>query len=213
MPTIGWLDDQLLGPNDEVIIEVGELWRSMPHDVSNALAATATAVAAGAALDGVHDTLRDFAGLPHRVEFVLESDGVRWYDDSKATVPHATLAAVRGFDSVVLIVGGRNKGLDLAPLAGALPNVRAVIAIGEAAPEIQAVFEGRVPIASVAVERGAAGIDDAVVAAAGLARPGDVVLLSPGCASFDWFRSYRQRGEAFRAAVLRHLDRTHEVTS
>ncbi len=206
-------DGQLLGPHDEQIIEVGELWRSMPHDVSNALAAAATAVAAGAGLDGVHDTLRDFAGLPHRVEFVLESGGVRWYDDSKATVPHATLAAVRGFDSVVLIVGGRNKGLDLAPLADAMPNVRAVVAIGEAAPEIEAVFQGRVPVERVAVERGASGIDDAVRAAAAVAQAGDVVLLSPGCASFDWFSSYRQRGEAYRAAVTRHVERAHEVTS
>jgi UDP-N-acetylmuramoylalanine--D-glutamate ligase len=205
-------DGELLGPHGEQIIEVNDLWRALPHDVSNALAATATAVAGGAGLDGVHETLRDFRGLPHRVEYVAEFAGVRWFDDSKATVPHATLAAVRGFDSVVLIAGGRNKGLDLTSLADAMPRVRAVVAIGEAAPDIVSVFQGRVPVERVGADRGPAGMDDAVEAAAALARAGDVVLLSPGCASFDWFGSYRERGDAFRTAIGRFFDRTHEVS-
>jgi UDP-N-acetylmuramoylalanine--D-glutamate ligase len=117
-------------------------------------------------------------------------------------VPHATLAAVRAFESVVLIAGGRNNGLDLRPLADSSDRVRAVIAIGEAADEVQQAFGDRVPVASVT-----SNIDDAVAAADEIAQTGDVVLLSPGCASFDWFVSYKQRGDAFRAATNRHFDR------
>jgi UDP-N-acetylmuramoylalanine--D-glutamate ligase len=120
---------------------------------------------------------------------------VSWYDDSKATAPHATLAAVRGFDSVVLIAGGRNKGLDLHELAAAAERLRAVVAIGDAAPEVEAVFTGVVPV------RTATSMDEAVAAAHELARPGDTVLLSPGCASFDWYRSYGERGDDFARAV------------
>jgi UDP-N-acetylmuramoylalanine--D-glutamate ligase len=199
-------DGQLVGPNGDAIVGVDELSRAMPHDVSNALAAAATAIAAGAGVDPVHDVLHAFQGLPHRVELIGEWNGVRWYDDSKATVPHATLAAVRAFDSVVLIAGGRNKGLDLSRLADAADRVRAVVAIGEAAEDVERAFAGM-----VTVERVESGIDEAVAVADGLAASGDVVLLSPGCASFDWFRSYRQRGEAFRAAVARHFKETPEV--
>jgi UDP-N-acetylmuramoylalanine--D-glutamate ligase len=198
-------DGELLGPTGDVIIAVDELSRSMPHDVSNALAATATAIAAGAGVDAVHDVLHTFEALPHRVELVGEFNGVRWFDDSKATVPHATLAALRAFDSVVLIAGGRNKGLDLGPLADAGGRVRAVVAIGEAAHEVERAFSGQAPIEIVQTD-----MDEAVAVADGLAEPGDVVLLSPGCASFDWFSSYRQRGDAFRAAVGRRFE-TPEV--
>jgi UDP-N-acetylmuramoylalanine--D-glutamate ligase len=141
------------------------------------------------------------------VELVGESGGVRWFDDSKATAPHATLAALGGFDSVVLIAGGRNKGLDLTPLAQSADHVRAVVAIGEAGPEIEAVFSGRAPVETIPASRGAAGMIDAVAAAGAMARRGDAVLLSPGCASFDWFSSYRARGDAFRAAVEARLAR------
>lgn len=199
-------DGQLRAPSGEVVAAVGELWRSLPHDVSNALAATATAVAAGAHIDAVQEVLRSFQGLPHRVELIGEWRGVRWYDDSKATVPHATLAAVRGFESVVLIAGGRNKGLDLTPLAEASERLRGVVAIGEAGDDVERAFGDRVP-----VERVHSGIDDAVVAADSIAQRGDVVLLSPGCASFDWFTSYKHRGDAFRAAVGRHFDETPEA--
>lgn len=199
--------DDLVDPSGQQIIEVGELWRAMPHDVSNALAAAATATAAGASLDAVHDTLHGWSGLPHRVELVADRDGIRWYDDSKATVPHATLAAMRCFDSVVLIAGGRNKGLDLAPLGQAGTRVRAVVAIGEAGPEVEAVFAGQAPVETIPASRGASGMVDAVAAAGAMARPGDAVLLSPGCASFDWFSSYRARGDAFRAAVEARLAR------
>jgi UDP-N-acetylmuramoylalanine--D-glutamate ligase len=136
------------------------------------------------------------------VELVGEASGVRWYDDSKATTPHAALAAVGGFDSVVLIAGGRNKGLDLRVLAAAAPRLRGVVAIGEAAAEIVATFAGDVPV----VEAGS--MADAVRAASELAQPGDVVLLSPACASFDWYASYAARGDDFQAHVRARLEGT-----
>jgi UDP-N-acetylmuramoylalanine--D-glutamate ligase len=185
-------------PDGTRLVALDELPRAMPHDIANALAASVAAVAAGAEVDAVRQVLRTFIGLPHRVQLIAEADGVRWYDDSKATTPHATLAAVRGFDSVVLVAGGRNKGLDLSVLAAAAPPVRAVVAIGEAADEIAAALDGRCPIRKVTT-----GIDDVVATAARMARPGDVVLLSPGCTSFDWFGSYAERGDAFAAAVRR----------
>ncbi|HEY6533544.1 MAG TPA: UDP-N-acetylmuramoyl-L-alanine--D-glutamate ligase [Acidimicrobiales bacterium] len=186
-------------PDGTLLVDVDELPRAMPHDVTNALAASVAALAAGAELEAVRTVLRGFAGLPHRVQLVAEADGVRWYDDSKATTPHATLAAVAGFDSVVLVAGGRNKGLDLSVLGGAVPPVRAVVAMGEAADEVAAGFAGRCPV------RVATDIDAVVADAAGLAEPGDAVLLSPGCTSFDWFGSYAERGDAFAAAVRRLL--------
>jgi UDP-N-acetylmuramoylalanine--D-glutamate ligase len=195
-------DGWLRGPGGR-LVEATRLPRSMPHDVANALAASAAALAAGATADGVRAALVAHAPLPHRLTLVAYSGGVRWYDDSKATNPHAAAAAVSSFDSVVLIAGGRNKGLDLSELAQAAGPIRAVVAIGEAAPEVQAAFEGVRPVAH------ATTMDEAVAAAAALARTGDVVLLSPGCASFDWYRSYAERGDDFARAVHALLEAPH----
>ena len=192
--TVG--DGVLRLPDGTTLVAVDELARALPHDISNALAAAVAALAAGAELEAVRTVLRRFGGLPHRVEFVAELEGVRWYDDSKATTPHAVTAAIRGFDSVVLIAGGRNKGLDLSELARSTPPVRAVVAIGEAAAEVAEVFAGRCD--TVVIDT---NMHDAVAAAEAFARPGDSVLLSPGCASFDWFGSYGERGDAFAAEV------------
>ena len=194
----GWLR----GPTGP-ILEVAALARSLPHDVSNALAAAAAALEAGATVEGVRTALAGFAPLPHRLTLVAYAGGVRWYDDSKATNPHAAVAAVRGFESVVLLAGGRNKGLDLGELAVVADRVRAVVAMGEAAPEVAAAFAGRVPV------RTADSMAAAVTAAAEAAQPGDVVLLSPGCASFDWYRSYAERGDDFAAAVHNLLEARH----
>ena len=187
--------DRLVLADGSVLAEVAELPRALPHDLANALAAAATACAGGATVEGAHAALVAFRGLPHRVTLVGEAGGVRWYDDSKATAPHATLAAVAGFESVVLIAGGRNKGLDLSALATAAEHVRAVVAIGESAADVAEAFDGIRPV------RPAASMDEAVAAAAALARPGDVVLLSPACASFDWYGSYAERGDDFVRAV------------
>ncbi|HZB71679.1 MAG TPA: UDP-N-acetylmuramoyl-L-alanine--D-glutamate ligase [Acidimicrobiales bacterium] len=194
--------EELVGP-DGPVLAVGELARDLPHDRANALAAAATADAAGAAPDAVAAVLRSFRGLPHRITPVGEHGGVRWLDDSKATDPHAAVTAVRGFDSVVLVAGGRNKGLDLSVLAGEAGRLRAVVAIGEAAPEVAAAFAGSAVPVSVATS-----MDDAVARARAAARPGDVVLLSPGCASYDWYGGYGERGDDFARAVAEELART-----
>ncbi len=187
--------DRLVMPDGATLLRVGAMWRSLPHDLANALAAAATALAAGASIDAVRTTLRSFRGLPHRLSFLAEHQGVAYYDDSKATDPHAAAAAVAGFASVVLIAGGRNKGLDLSPLAALADRVRAVVAIGEAGGEIERVFAGLVPVTV------ATSMDEAVAASRATARAGDAVLLSPGCASFDWYSSYGERGDDFARAV------------
>jgi UDP-N-acetylmuramoylalanine--D-glutamate ligase len=185
----------LVGPDGEEVVAVSDLQRSAPHDLANALCAIAIARAAGADTGGCRHALVEFVGLPHRMQLVGESAGVRFYDDSKATTPGAVLACLAAFDTAVLVAGGRNKGLDLSELAAAAPRLRAVVAIGEAAPELAAVFDGRCPVVM------ASSMDDAVAAAAAIAHPGDAVALSPGCASFDWYRSYAQRGEDFARCV------------
>lgn len=189
--------ENLVGPGEEVIISTRDLPRSLPHDRVNALAAAAAALCAGADLGACRSVLACFEGLPHRVELVAEADGIKFYDDSKATTPASVLAALSGFDSVVLIAGGRNKGLDLSELGEGRGRLRTVVAMGEAADEIAAAFGGR---ASVPVIR-ASSMADAVRAAAQAAEHGDTVLLSPGCTSFDWYSSYAERGEDFTRLV------------
>jgi UDP-N-acetylmuramoylalanine--D-glutamate ligase len=129
------------------------------------------------------------------MQLVGEHAGVHYVDDSKATNVHATLAAVDGLHGVVLLAGGRNKGLDLGELRVISPRLRAVVAIGEAAAEVEDVFAGEVPVTL------AHSMREAVHAAAQLARVGDTVLLSPSCASFDWYVSYAARGDDFALAV------------
>jgi UDP-N-acetylmuramoylalanine--D-glutamate ligase len=191
---------RLVGPDGVVVLEVGDLPRALPHDVANALAAVAVARVGGASLDGCRQALMTTGPLPHRVSLVGAGHGVTWYDDSKATTPASVVAAVAGFPSVVLIAGGRNKGLDLGALAVTAPPVHDVVAIGEAAPEVEAAFAGVVPVSV------APSMEGAVEAAARLARAGDAVLLSPGCASFDWYSSYAARGDDFARTVRRRID-------
>jgi len=190
-------DGFLVQPDGTHLLAVADLPRSLPHDRANALAAAATALGVGADLDGVRTALAAFSGLHHRVELVGEWDGVAWFDDSKATTPHATMAALAGFDDVVLIAGGRNKGLDLGTLAGGADRIRSVVAIGEASDEVAAAFAGRRPVAV------ATDMDEAVALARSATGGAGTVLLSPGCASFDWYRSYGERGDAFATAVRR----------
>jgi UDP-N-acetylmuramoylalanine--D-glutamate ligase len=190
---------RLVAPGGAVLVEAARMRRALPHDVANGLAAAACALAAGATAEGCRRALENFETLPHRVQLIGESGGVRWYDDSKATTPASVLAAVAGFDSVVLIAGGRNKGLNLGALAETAPPVRTVIAIGEAVDDVERAFAGRVPVTR------AGSMADAVAVAASQSREGDVVLLSPGCASFDWYRSYGERGDDFAQLVSTHL--------
>ena len=188
-------DGWIVTPGRERIIEVGTLPRRLPHDVSNAAAACAAAMEAGAQAEGCASALMEFTGLPHRLEPIGEADGVRWFNDSNATTPTSVLAALRSFPSVVLIAGGKNKGTDLGVLRAESARIRSVVAIGDAAPDVKAAFDGATPVVV------AGSMDDAVVAAQRAAKSGDAVLLSPGCASFDWYRSYGERGDDFRRAV------------
>jgi UDP-N-acetylmuramoylalanine--D-glutamate ligase len=185
----------LMGPDGLVIVDVDGLPRSLPHDLVDALCACAAALAAGATAEGCRRALEAFGGLPHRVELVGEARGVRFYDDSKATTPGAVLAALGGFDHAVLIAGGRNKGLDLSVLGSAAGRLRGVVAIGEAAPEVVAAFRDQAPVVE------ASSMAEAVGAAVAMAEAGDAVLLSPACASFDWYSSYKERGDDFTRCV------------
>lgn len=179
----------------EELVEISELRRTQPHELSNCLAAAAVAMAGGAHRKGVRAALLSWTGLPHRAVLVAESNGVRFIDDSKATTPHAVCAAVRSVGRAVLIAGGRNKGVDLGPMAEAAGKLRSVVAIGEAASEVKQVFADLCPVTA------AGSMEEAVRIAAELARPGDAVLLSPGCASFDWYSSYAERGSHFSLLV------------
>ncbi len=167
-----------------------------PVFLVDAAAAGTAAQALGATVAGIEEALREFRPPDHRRRVVGTWGGVTWVDDSKATNPHAVIAAVRSYPSVVLIGGGRNKGLDVGAI-GAEPNVRHVIGIGEAGPEIAGAARSGVLAAS---------LEEAVAFADELALPGDTVLLGPGCASFDMFRSYAHRGEVFSAAVRRRKE-------
>ena len=185
---------ELIGPGGP-FADVAGLWRALPHDIEAALAVAASATHVGATTDAVAQACHEFRGLPHRISPVGEIDGSVYYDDSKATTPHATLAALRGFGAVVLIAGGQNKGVDLAEMTVGAAPVVAVVAIGDASDEIAEAFSAThlVEIAS--------DMDDAVRRARRLAAGGVPVLLSPGCASFDWYGSYHERGEDFIRAV------------
>jgi UDP-N-acetylmuramoylalanine--D-glutamate ligase len=160
------------------------------------------AAAAGAALEygvepaAVARALRGFTPLAHRLQVVAEVGGVTYIDDSKATNPHATLAALRGMSGVVLIAGGRAKNIDLTPLADAAESLSAVVALGEAAAEIEAVFGDFVTVERVSSMRAA------VERARARAAPGGSVLLSPACASLDMYESYAARGDDFARAVM-----------
>lgn len=168
------------------------------HNLENILASVAVGLILGVDEGTMAEALSTFKPLPHRVEFVREFCGVKFYDDSKATNPHATLKALEAMEGpVVLIAGGQNKGLDLTALRARAEKVRAVVAIGEAAEEVEEAFRGIAPVWK------ASDMEDAVKKAFTLSEPGDNVLLSPACASFDMFRDYRHRGEEFKKAVWR----------
>jgi UDP-N-acetylmuramoylalanine--D-glutamate ligase len=169
------------------------------HNAANALAALALTRALGLPLEALLRGLVNFKGLPHRVEKVAEIDGVTWYDDSKGTNVGATEAALYGMGirKAVVILGGDGKGQDFGPLKAAVAaNARAVLLIGRDAPQIEAAIAG-----SGVETRTAASLEAAVEQASRLAQPGDAVLLSPACASFDMFRNYVHRAEVFVEAV------------
>lgn len=167
------------------------------HNAANALAALALTHAIGIDPQAAALALTDFKGLPHRVEWVAKVEGVDYFDDSKGTNVGSTVAALAGMKNVILIAGGEGKGQDFSPLRAPIAaNVRAVVLIGRDAPQIAAALAGLpIPILTET------SLPLAVKTAAAQAKVGDVVLLSPACASLDMFRNYAHRAEVFIAAV------------
>jgi UDP-N-acetylmuramoylalanine--D-glutamate ligase len=188
-------DGSQLVHRGEPLLPVADLPVPGRAGIEDIAAAAAAALSYGVEPRAVVRAIKGFRPLPHRLEMVADVEGVRYIDDSKATNPHATLTAVRDLIDVVLIAGGRSKGIDLSVLRDTVPPVRAVVALGEAAGEIEDVFEGIVEVVR------APTMEAAVRAARERSVPGGSVLLSPGCASLDMFENYAARGEAFVRAV------------
>jgi UDP-N-acetylmuramoylalanine--D-glutamate ligase len=201
----GWDDPHLEATVDggslvllgEPVMAVGEIRLAGRHLHSDVMAAALGASAAGATRETIASGVRGFRGVPHRLETLGERDAVRWVNDSQATIPTAAIAALEAWDApVVLIAGGKDKGLDYGAFADRIAErCRAVVLIGETADELEGLIAGRVRVVR------AGSMEVAVDAAAAEAQPGDVVLLAPAAASFDMFTDYAARGDAFRAAA------------
>lgn len=190
----GMVGEQLL-VDEMPVINAGDIRLQGRHNIENVLAASLAALAHGALADALPRAVQAFEGLPHRTRLVAEVGGVRYIDDSKATNPHATLRALAGLHDVVLIAGGRSKGMDLSVLAKAQDSLYGLIVMGEASEQLEAVFPGM-------VWARASGIEEAVAIASSMASPGQTVLLSPACSSLDQYSSYAERGDRFSDAVL-----------
>ena len=195
------LRDGVIFAADEALFQVEELQLLGAHNVENAMAAAAAALASGLPRDAVAEGLRSFTGVRHRLERVRELHGVLYVNDSKATNVASALAGLRAFEGGVrLIAGGRPKGESFRPLAAAVGDrCAACYLIGEAAERLAAEL-GSAAAAGVEITE-CNSLERAVEAAAGDAKPGEVVLLSPACASFDAFKDFEQRGERFRELV------------
>ena len=182
-------------------MEKGELHLRGEHNVMNVLAAFAIGSAAGFQISAMQEAVSGFSGVAHRLEFVREHNGAKWFNDSIATAPERSMAAVRSFsEPIVLLLGGRDKNLPWNDLAVLIKErVDHVVLFGEAASKIQGSLElqkGKYTVVRCNE------LEDAVHQAANLANPGNVVLFSPGGTSFDQFKDFEERGEAFRKWVL-----------
>jgi UDP-N-acetylmuramoylalanine--D-glutamate ligase len=194
---------------------IGDLASPAPHFVANALAAAALARAHGISQAAVRDGLRSFRPDGHRIATVAQSDGVTWVDDSKATNPHAAQASLLGYEHVVWVAGGLAKGARFDELVQAVRGrLRGVVLLGRDRDVIADALARHAPDVPVIVVGGDetgpehGSMERVVGEAARLARPGDTVLLAPGCASMDMFANYGERGDAFAAAVRRQVGRT-----
>ncbi|HIJ22004.1 MAG: UDP-N-acetylmuramoyl-L-alanine--D-glutamate ligase [Gammaproteobacteria bacterium] len=193
---------------EQPLIAVSELQIFGTHNVTNVVAAMTLAEAAGVPLAAMVAALQQFSGLPHRTEWVAESRGVRWINDSKGTNVGATEAAIKGLgrpdhlNKLVLIAGGQGKEADFSPLKVLVKDyVRSVILMGEDAKLIESALGGVTPVYHVAT------MEEAVVTANRIAEPGDTILLSPACASFDQFSGFEARGDAYKQAVQKRLQK------
>jgi UDP-N-acetylmuramoylalanine--D-glutamate ligase len=183
-------------PRPVAVMRKDEIPLAGEHNVQNVMAALLAAFAVGCELPQLREGVKSFRAMPHRLEPVQEIDGVLYIDDSKSTNPGSVVAALHAYKRpIVLIAGGRSKGTDFVEMGVTIrQRAKALVLIGEAASEIEAQAKGTETVR-------ASSMIDAVHQARALARPGDVVLLSPGCASFDMFRSAEDRGEQFVSAV------------
>ncbi|MEN8205473.1 MAG: UDP-N-acetylmuramoyl-L-alanine--D-glutamate ligase [Pseudomonadota bacterium] len=190
-----------LARGESHIMPVSGICMAGQHNLTNALAALALGEAAGIPLDKMIDTLGEFQGLSHRMQYVAEQGGVRWFNDSKGTNVGATLAAIEGVEGkLVLIAGGDGKGADFTPLADAMQRKgRGAVLIGKDAALLGTVLQGVIPV------RFADDMSQAVMLAADMSQTGDSVLLSPACASTDMYRNFEMRGEVYIQAVREYL--------
>jgi UDP-N-acetylmuramoylalanine--D-glutamate ligase len=204
------------GRYDEPLFPPSSLRLRGRHNQQNAVAAAAVASACGVTPEAIASAVESFAGPPHRLEHVATLDGADYYNDSIATTPERTLAGIRSFQQpLVLLLGGRDKHLPLEELAreSASGGCRAVILFGESAPKLEAALRRTHAVregAAGARAKGArivrvAGLPEAVEAAHRYARPGDAVLLSPACTSFDAYDNFERRGDHFRALVGQYM--------
>jgi len=193
-------------PPRRVVVAADRVALPGAPNLENALAAVAAAECLDTPAEAIVDALTRFEGLPHRSQLVAEAGGVRWVDDSKGTNVDAAAKSLEGYapGSVLLILGGRDKHGDFGALRAPVGrHVRTVLTIGEAAPLIERALEGAAPLESAGV------MDEAVRRAARLARPGDTVLLSPACASFDQYRNFEERGRHFAALARQAAGGSH----
>lgn len=180
------------------LLDAGGISLKGAHNLYNTMAASLVAKACRIPTASLRATLRNFKGVEHRLEFVRELDGVVYVNDSKATNVDSVWYALQSFTSpIILLLGGRDKGNDYSRLAGLVRNnVRVILAIGESAAKVEAAFTGMVPVVVCG------SMSDAVRTGRRVSVRGDVVLLSPACASFDWFQNYEHRGKVFKDAVM-----------
>jgi len=193
------------GKLNERLFPLGSVRLRGRHNQANAVAAAAVATACGVSSEAIACAVQTFRGVPHRLELVAEIDGVSYYNDSIATTPERALAGIRSFsEPVVLLLGGRDKNLPLEDLATeAMHRCRAVVSFGESGEKLEQAF--RKTGAGEATVRRVEDVSEAIEAAHTLAQPGDVVLLSPACTSYDAYDSFEQRGEHFRKLVAQMI--------
>lgn len=186
------------GGNEKELFPVNAVALKGAHNLENVLAASTMAILAGAAPESLEGSIRKFKGIEHRIEWVLEIDGVQYFNDSKATNVDAAIKSIEAFPgNILLILGGRDKAGDFTALRSPVRNrVKHVVLIGEAAGKIRRALSGTVDMSE------ARSMQEAVSICKALARRGDTVLLAPACASFDMFQNYEHRGRAFKEAVF-----------
>jgi len=188
----------------EEILPVKDVFLRGRHNLENIAAAAAASTVVGVSVNDIASVAREFKGLPHRLEFVGEVAGVKYYDDSFSTTPETAIAAIRSFsEPLIVILGGSEKGSDYTDLASVVRgtrNIKGVILIGDTASKIEAEIMSISGFAGKII-KGGATVQEIITNARSLAESGDIVLLSPACASFGLFKNYKDRGEQFKGVV------------